>query len=858
MGLGFWLRWTRRDMWARKWQVLGLALLIAFGTGSFGGFNAFSEQRQESFDESYALLHAHDLRIALVEGAFVETGTLLGALREAGLMEMVTGAEERLIASVQLDVSSASPAEDTVLVPGLFVSVGANAGFTGNSARDGSRSDGRMETAASAGTAVDTVHAKRGRTFGPEDAGERVVALDFHFAEAHDLPSAGEIIIGGEGRTRYVGQVLHPDHFWIVAPSGGMLAQEDYGVVFAPLETVQALTGRGSRVNELVLTTAPGVSSAELKAAAEVAFAAVLPETGVIFTRGEDETVRESIQSDIEDDQQFLNIVSFILLGGAAFASLNLMRRMMQMQRKQMGIAMALGLRRRSLAIRPLAFAALISLLGVIFGLVIGLVIGDALASFDESVEPLPVRKSAFQLNVFVQAAFFGFLLPFLVAVITVRRAVRSRPLDLLRPRHLTVTTRRGDSWLSHFAWGHSVLGRMPARNLARAPVRTVLTFLSVGAAISILFCMVSVGDAFGLVVDESEQELLRGAPARVRAGFSDFELVESSALQAVTAMEEVEKATPILSVSATLLGDFEDFGDRESDLVEKGGQNREAGKEIDVALDFLDFENEVWQPLPRGSLDGAELGLVLSEKAAKDLGIKVGGTVWVRHPVRAESGIFGLMETEFPVLALHDIPLRQMAFAGIAHAEFLGLAGHANALDVVPVSGMSGDELQRHLLSVPGIATADPFSTLVDQLRETMSLMSGTLTIITIVAVLIVFLVALNITGIGMEEHRRDHATMFAFGLPVRRVLGVVMIENGMIGLIGAILGIGGGALLLQYTLATTSGASADLDIQPALSLSVFVLAVLAGVLPTALAPFLSFYKLRRLVLPSTLRIVE
>ena len=45
--------------------------------------------------------------------------------------------------------------------------------------------------------------------------------------------------------------------------------------------------------------------------------------------------------------------------------------------------------------------------------------------------------------------------------------------------------------------------------------------------------------------------------------------------------------------------------------------------------------------------------------------------------------------------------------------------------------------------------------------------------------------LIAFNTANINADERARDHATMFAYGVPVRRVLGILAMEGFVLGLL-------------------------------------------------------------------------
>src|SRR5512142_1478278 len=113
--LALWLRWSWRDLRARWAQVFALALVIALGTGTYAGLLSTGAWRTQSNDASFALLHVHDLRIALGEGTTVAEGTLARVARGIPHASALTGVRERLVVPTQV----AGPAG--LLVPGEVV-----------------------------------------------------------------------------------------------------------------------------------------------------------------------------------------------------------------------------------------------------------------------------------------------------------------------------------------------------------------------------------------------------------------------------------------------------------------------------------------------------------------------------------------------------------------------------------------------------------------------------------------------------------------------------------------------------------------------------------------------------------------
>jgi putative ABC transport system permease protein len=143
----------------------------------------------------------------------------------------------------------------------------------------------------------------------------------------------------------------------------------------------------------------------------------------------------------------------------------------------------------------------------------------------------------------------------------------------------------------------------------------------------------------------------------------------------------------------------------------------------------------------------------------------------------------------------------------------------------------------------------------LKDEVRQFVDILQ----IAQIIVLLLAVLIAFNSTSIATEERRREHATMFAFGLPLRRVMQIIATETFVIGVVATAFGSGLGYVLLRWIVQSqVASTSPDLAIDPYLARSTLVTAVLVGVVAVTLAPFLTVRKLRRMDVPSTLRVLE
>jgi putative ABC transport system permease protein len=127
------------------------------------------------------------------------------------------------------------------------------------------------------------------------------------------------------------------------------------------------------------------------------------------------------------------------------------------------------------------------------------------------------------------------------------------------------------------------------------------------------------------------------------------------------------------------------------------------------------------------------------------------------------------------------------------------------------------------------------------------------------LVVMLLALLITFNSTSINVDERAREIATMFAFGLPVRTVTRMSMLENLIIGILGTLSGLGLGYVVLVWMITQRMASQMrELDFSLTLSPATLGWAVAIGVIVVALTPLLSMRKMVRMDIPSTLRVME
>ena len=236
-----------------------------------------------------------------------------------------------------------------------------------------------------------------------------------------------------------------------------------------------------------------------------------------------------------------------------------------------------------------------------------------------------------------------------------------------------------------------------------------------------------------------------------------------------------------------------------------------------------------------------------------------VGDTVTVRHPIRTDLGSFALAETDFVVAGIHANPIRTFAFLDAGDAEQFGLEGTTNVVQAYPADGATRSDVQRAVFGLPGVASSQAVARISEAIDEALDQFLSFLYVTAAAVLTLALLIAFNATRITVEERRRELATMRAFGLPVRAVLGVVVKESILVGIVATFIGLVGGVAFLRWMLASMATTTLpDVGIDVYVAPSTVVVAAVVGIVAVAAAPLLLARRLRNMNLPGTLRVVE
>lgn len=809
MRVAFWLRWSLRDLRGRLPQVVAIAAIIALGSGIFAGLGSTSAWRLQSLDASFARLLAHDIEVASLPGFYVPQDELLSAVRSAG-GPGESAAEVRLVADLPVRAGKGGQ------IPAAGVIVGVDL---------------------TRPVVIDRWKVTAGRSLGPGDAQGSSVLLDEHFARAHHLPAKGIIVIAGTP-VRYVGTALESEYLNTTTTFGSTIqGAATRAVIYAPIGLVQRLARLPGEANDVVVRVRHGHSIEHVAAALRQSLPNTLPNAGLTVEVRKDNPMTRALYQEVNSEQQVFNVFGLLILGGAGFAAFNLTRRVVETQRREIGIFMALGVPPAKISIRPLILAAQVAIAGVLLGIVAGWGIGALVLHIIQNQVPLPIWRTPWQSGLFLRAAALGLVIPLAGSAYPVWRAVRVPPTHALLPTHLRSGRHRVTGLLRRLRLPGSTLAQAPVRRITIAPTRSAMTVLAIGLILAPLLAAMGTTDSARATTTAGTQVL---------TGTSSDRLLVSLSAPYPSSSPEVSAVVDSPLVAKYALG------------LNTGGYLIRGGTSIAVSISMVDLANSLSTPASLAEQKIAPGGIVISAKAAADLGVRPGGRVILRHPLRQGLG-YRFVETVVPVRAVVSSPYRFVAYMDLRDESMMGLQDIVNTATLTPKGGVSMNELQRRISSLSGVAWALPASTLANTIRGVLALIAGLFIVLQVVIGLLVFLVAYNSSKIGVDEHAREHATMMAFGVGVPRIVLIGVVESLLLGAVAIGVGLGAGLLMLNWVLGTVFPAAIpQLAWSPAVVGSSYVLTVVIGLAATASAPVVTAPHLYRMDIPSTMRYVE
>jgi putative ABC transport system permease protein len=456
-----------------------------------------------------------------------------------------------------------------------------------------------------------TLHA--GRLPGPGlRAGALEAAVSRGFALAHHLEPGSQVTALVNGKLRVLkitGIALSPEY--IFAGLWGMPDLRAFGVFWVDRDELAAAMDMEGAFNHLALKLAPGASEPGVVAAVDDLLSGLGGQPA--YGRA-DQTSHAMLDNEIHEQRILGTVLPLIFLAVAAFLLHVVAARLVATQREQVAALKALGYRNRTIALHYLKLMAPMVAGGWLAGLALGKWLGMGLAGlyaktfhfpgFDHVV---PAPLVLVSLAVVAVTAALGTLT-------AIGATVRLAPAEAMQPPAPGRFRRSLLERVPRLRTGPAL--RMILRNVERRPLRAAVTTGGVAAAVAIVIMGNFFRDAMDVIMDTSFNLAMRGDIA-------------------VWTTDPVDAGAARLL--ARLPGVLQVEAGRGAAVRFVHGQRSETGAIQGYAQPpflrrVINVDQHEVLPAPEG--------LLMSDRLAAKLGLKVGDTVTVevregRRPVR-------------------------------------------------------------------------------------------------------------------------------------------------------------------------------------------------------------------------------
>ncbi|SOT41404.1 ABC transporter permease [Burkholderia cenocepacia] len=442
-------RLSWRDLWRMRAQAMAAVLVVACGVASFVAMRSTYLVLLRAQQDYYASHRFADLFVHL------KRAPLAVATRIAALPG-VAAVGARVVADVTLDVPGlAEPAT------GHVVSVPERGG-----------------------PSLDLLHLQRGRYVAPDRDDEVLVSAAF--AEANQLRTGqriGAVLNGRWKQLRIVGIAISPEYVYETGAGSVFPDNRHYGVLWMGTEAVSAAFRMDGAFNDLMLSLDGGAIVPRVIAQVDRELASY---GGLGTITREDQVSNRFISDEIAQNRITATYVPAIFFFVTMFLLQNVLNRLVDTQRAQIGLMKAFGYGNARVALHYFQFACLIAAAGAAIGYAAGLALGSSLTALYARYYRFARLEYHADAHVAILAGVVSFATALVGTAAGVTKAAGLLPVEAMRaplPPDFAV------GWLERFGlYRHlGVTWRMIARNITRQPLKALLSCIAMACASAIL-----------------------------------------------------------------------------------------------------------------------------------------------------------------------------------------------------------------------------------------------------------------------------------------------------------------------------------------------------------------------------------
>jgi putative ABC transport system permease protein len=790
-----------RSLAARRGRTLLSVVGIALGIGVLSASLATAAGIASSIDRTvHDLVGRADLRIeAFGEGGL--TADSLAAIEGApGVTVAAPALQRRTYLAPAIDDAYAAPAPITAL--GI------------DPARE---------------PAVHDLTLSAGRPLSGPDAFEALVTQTLAAADA--TPVGGTVTFQGAAGTvdlKVVGTLV----------GDGPIVGSEGRTVVLPLRTMQRIF-EDPTVNRVDIVVGEGATPSEVSAALGVAL------TTEPYVLSSPSDVATSLRSSTADFRGTTALIAAVALFVGAFLIFNTLSMTVSERVRELGLLRAAGATRGQLVWFVIAQAIALGLAGSLAGLAAGVVLGELMAADVRSIGSIPFERVDPSPGALIAVMAVGLGVTIAASLEPARRAGSIPPVEALRARLDPISARRARlRWLIAVFVAVGLAGLLVwprdagIASLARSAIVYAVLFVAVLVAPAVLGALGRIAGLPFRFAFRLEERLARASIVRDRSRTTLTVGALAIALAMVVAVGGVAHQSR-LAASAWLNDVIP--GDELLTSIRPVALDEDAIAEVQ-AIDGVERVSPIAlfevaregvrmdAAAVRGAdlLDDGRLRFVAGERSAALKALDAGGAAFLPRCVADRTGL-GVGSTL--TLAVGNGKVIDLRVVGVTERTLPGKAGEAVLLgwdDATNAFGVAGADVfavryepGRQLDTQPILERTarelalepNPLERIAGAVDDALGQVFGLFDALALIAVIVAALGIVNTLTVSVLERVRELGVLRAAGMTTRQVRRTVVVEAGILGIVGAILGVVTGLVAAGLLIVLAGGGPLILD---------------------------------------------
>lgn len=520
----------------------------------------------------------------------------------------------------------------------------------------------------------------------------------------------------------------------------------------------------------------------------------------------------------------------------AALVCLTTMTRMVDEQRINIGTLKGLGYKTSQISKKYILYALIACLTGSILGLAIGFSVFPTVIFFAYgmmySIENIVY---VFSIPIAIGITSLALIIITLSAYMACRKELKETPAILMRPK----APKSGKRILLErvpFIWNRfSFISKVTVRNIFRYKKRFLMTVLGIAGCTALILTGFGIKDSIEMILTGQYGTLFKYDMSLViQSDMTDKQIYELR--KNLSDIDEINK--------------YEFFSYENGD-IKVNNTKKEITIVVPENLEKMDKFIHLQDRKTQNPIELNNKGIVLTEKIARDLGVKAGDEIELINSDDKKAKIKVSHITENYISHYAYISPENYIKLFEKDLDFNRLIGILNNPSV-----KIEDKLSKKLFDIETVDGITFNTASKETFHNTIKNLNYVVLIMIISAGALAFVVLYNLTNVNISERIREIATIKVLGFYDKEVSAYIYRENIILTIIGTVVGLGLGTILHKFIMVTVEIQSMMFGRVIDIS-SYFIAAVLTIVL-SLFVNLAMFYKLRNVKMVESLKSVD